>query len=128
MTNVVPSRTHNLASLEDEVQAQLKRQRIGSSVEHVSEGDIGRLSAEAVLSQYEAAAKAVEGMGEEIKDRIQRLEDALKECDKDMHTVEEAAKAIREKGKLVYMQIQEASGVSDAIRNACAEFHKKVSA
>lgn len=122
-----PNKTH-LASLEDEVQVALKRQRIGSTVEHVSEGDIGRLSAEAVLSQYEAAAKAVEGMGEEIKDRINRLEAALVEADKDMKLVAEAAAAIREKGKLVYVQIQEASGVSDAIRSACADFHKKVGA
>jgi len=128
MTTAPQLRSVNLDSLEADVQRALDQQRIGAAVEHVGEKDIGRLSAEAVLSQYEAAAVAVEGMGSEIKDRIKRLEDALVEADKDMKLVAEAAAAIREKGKLVYAQIEEASGLSKDIRDACADFRKKVGA
>ena len=75
----------------------------------LSEKDIGRLSAEAVLGQYEAAAKSVEGMGDEIKDRIKKLEGALVEADKDLKLVAEAA-----------------SGVSQDIRTMCTNLRKKI--
>jgi hypothetical protein len=88
--------------------------------------DIGRLSAEAVLSEYEIAAKAIEGLGDEIKTRIKNLETSLFEADKDIKTVAETANAIREKGKLVQVQIEEASSVSKGINDACVEFRKKV--
>ena len=110
------------------MQEALKRQRIGQSVEHVGEKDVGRLSAEAVLVQYEAAAKGVETMGDEIKDRIAKLETAMREADEAMKLVSEAAAAIREKGKLVHMQIEEATQLSKDIRDACVEFRKKVGA
>ena len=63
-------RSVNLDSLEQDVQRALKQQQIGATIEHIGEKDVGRLSAEAVLSQYEIAAKAIEGMGDEMKDRI----------------------------------------------------------
>jgi uncharacterized protein YfcZ (UPF0381/DUF406 family) len=88
--------------------------------------DLGRMSAQAVLAQYEAAAKSVESMGDEVKVRVAKLEAALQECDADMQLLAEAANAIREKGKLVYIQIDEASDVSKDIRAACAEFRKKI--
>jgi hypothetical protein len=121
-------RAVDLEAFEKDVQNALTSQRAGAVIEHVQEKDIGRLSAEAVLAQYEAAAKSVEGMGDEIKERIRRLEAALVEADKDMKLVAEAAAAIREKGKLVYAQIEEASSLSEGIRNACADFRKKVGA
>ena len=90
--------------------------------------EIAKLTAQGVTAQYEAAAQAVEKMGEEVKDRIAKLEAALAECNKDMKTVAEAAAAIREKGKLVALQIEEASVLSKDIRNACADFGKRVGA
>lgn len=118
-------RAVDMNKLEQEVHGALYEHQV--TVE-THEQDIGRLSAEAVLAQYEAAAKSVEGMGEEIKDRIKRLEAALVEADADLKLVAEAAAAIREKGRLVYVQIEEAAGVSQKIRDACADFRKKVAA
>lgn len=101
--------------------------RRGATAEpKVGEEDIGRLSAEAVLAQYELAAKAVEDMGEAIKTRVARLADALAEADADMRLVAETAKAIREKGALAHAQIEEAAGVSKEIRGACADFRSKI--
>ena len=115
-------------TLEREMQDALKRQQIGQAVEHVNEEDVGRLSAEAVLAQYEFAAKGVETMGDEIKDRISKLETAMREADEAMKLVAEAAAAIREKGKLVHLQIEEATQLSKDIRDACVEFRRKVGA
>lgn len=88
--------------------------------------DIGRMSAEAVLAQYEVAAKSVEEMGHDVKDRIAKLEAALAECDKDMKIINECAQMIRDKGKMVQAQIEEASALSHDIREACVEFKRKV--
>ena len=89
-------------------------------------GELGRMSAEAVLTQYEAAAKSVEEMGEDVKARIVKLEAALAECHKDMQIIGECAQMIRDKGKLVQAQIEEASAVSADIREACVEFKRKM--
>jgi uncharacterized protein YfcZ (UPF0381/DUF406 family) len=89
-------------------------------------GEVGRLSAEAVLAEYEQAARSVEAMGEDVKERIRRLEAALLEADADLKTIAEAARDIREKGKLIFVQIEEASSVSNEIRTTCTEFRKKV--
>jgi predicted ribosome quality control (RQC) complex YloA/Tae2 family protein len=88
--------------------------------------DIGRLSAEAVQSQYEAAAKAVEDMGLAVQDRIKKLENALRECDRDMKLLGEVAHTIRDKGNLVYAQIEETSSVSKDLRTTAEAFRTNV--
>jgi hypothetical protein len=88
--------------------------------------DLGRMSAEAVLAQYEAAAKAVEEMGSHIKDRVSALDESLRETDRDLKLIAEAAAAIRDKGKRVQLQIEEVSSLSRDIRDACTEFKRKM--
>jgi hypothetical protein len=92
----------------------------------VSIEDIGRLSAEAVQAQYEHAAQSIESMGAAVKERISKLEAAMHECDADMKMIAETAAAVREKGKLIFAQIEEANSVSKDIRAACTEFKSKV--
>jgi len=106
--------------------------------------DLGRLSAEAVQAQYEYAARSVEGMGTAIKERMAKIEasmedsrketqlladaadQAMQRCEADMKLLAEAAAAIREKGKFVYAQIDEASAVSKSIGATAAEFKAKL--
>ena len=88
--------------------------------------DLGRMSAEAVLTQWEAAAKAVEEMGHSVGERVKAIAASMLECDRDMKMITETAKAIRDKGKLVEAQIEEASALSGSIRAACDDFKKKV--
>jgi hypothetical protein len=90
--------------------------------------NLGRLSAEAVQAQYETAAKSVEAMGDEVRVRIGKLEAALAECDADMRLIAEGANAIREKGRLVYAQIEEAAIQCADIRNVCEQFKTKLGA
>jgi hypothetical protein len=87
--------------------------------------DLGRLSAEAVLKQYETAAHNVEEMGAAVKERIAALTAALAECDADMRLIGEAANAIREKGKHAYAHIEHTAAVSREIRAICSEFQRK---
>ena len=88
--------------------------------------DLGRMSAEAVLTQYEAAAKAVEEMGKEVTAMVKRLGEKLVECDQDMKHIVETAAAIREKGKHSQALIEQVSALSSEIRKTCDEFIKKV--
>jgi hypothetical protein len=88
--------------------------------------NLGKMSADAVRAQYEAAAKAFEVMGEEVKDRIDKLEASLNEGHASMKLLAEAAAAIREQGKLAHLQIAEMSGVTKHINTMCAEVMKKV--
>jgi hypothetical protein len=88
---------------------------------------LGRLSAQAVLAQYEAAAKHVEDMGIAIKERIAALEASLQECDQDMKLLGDAAQVIRDKGKLAYAHIEHTSALSKEIRGLCTDFRQKMS-
>ena len=129
-TRNTPLRTVDADNLESEISDMLRTDRRPLVTQPLAPepDDIGRLSAEAVLAQYDHAAKCVEELGLEVKDRIRKLEDQLKEADADLKLIGEAANKIREKGKLVHMQIEEASQLSKDIRETCAEFVRKVGA
>lgn len=88
--------------------------------------DLGKLSAEAVQTQYELAAKAVEELGVAVRERIARLQAALEECDSDLKLLADAAAHIRDKGNLVYAQIDEASALSSEIRTTVSDFKTKL--
>jgi len=114
-----------LAELEHDIE-QIKFQRQQFPPTQPAYEDLGRMSAEAVLTQYEAAARAVEEMGDAVKVRVNNIAAALLEADEDMKQIAETAKSIMEKGKLVQAQIEEASALSNSIRSACVEFKAKV--
>jgi len=126
----LPRRPRQTAAddIEGEISDLLQRRAAQPVIMPAVDTNLGRMSAEAVLAQYEAAAKAVEEMGGEIKDRIRRLEAALTEADETMKKLAEAAKGIRDQGKRVQVQIEEASAVSSDIRAACIEVMRKVGA
>ena len=87
---------------------------------------LGRMSAEAVSTQYEAAAKAFEDMAPEVKERVAKIAGALLELDADLKAIAEMAAAIREKGKHVEAQIAEASALSMDIRETATEVTRKL--
>jgi len=124
-----PLRSVDLDSLEQDVQTALRRQHVLEPIGMpVTEADIGRLSAEAVLAQYEAAARSVETMGDEMKNCASKLEVAMRESDAAMKAVAELAAAIREKGKLHQVQVEQATLMAKDITDACTEFRRKVGA
>ncbi len=90
--------------------------------------ELGRMSAEAVLAQYEATAQEVEKMGDTVKDSVKKLGQAMIECDNDMKVVMETAAAIRDKGKHNEALIARISDMSKVIREACAAFKKQMEA
>lgn len=133
MTNPTPLR-HVPHDLDDDIRAlartSVERTTLPATVPMSTTmrelDDLGRMSAEAVLTQYEATAKAVEEMGNDVKEMVKKLGYSLIECDNDMKVVAETAAAIREKGKHNEALIQQVSALSSSIRAACEEFRKKV--
>jgi len=87
--------------------------------------DLRKLTGDAVLAQYEAAAQAVESMGNDIKQRIAKLTSALEECNDELKSLGETAQAIRERGKHTQAMIDETSAMLDGMRSVCADFRKK---
>ena len=136
MTNPTPlPRANPLDNLEQAIHSGAQAIRDGARLPAVTQlmptkmrelDELGRMSAEAVLTQYEAAAKAVEDMGKEVMSMVKRLGQSLQECDNDMKVVAETAAAIRDKGKHSQALIEQVSALSTEIREACAEFKKKV--
>lgn len=87
---------------------------------------VGRMSGEAVMVQYEHAAKEIEALGEVLKALIAKLEEVLKQCDEDMILIAETAATIRDKGNAHRAQIEHTVALSNNIRTVCREFREKV--
>jgi methyl-accepting chemotaxis protein len=114
---------HPVAQL-DQLERELRHS--APAVRETAIEDLGRMSADAVLAQYESAAREFEVMGEEVKDRIEKLRASLEEADASMKLLTEAAKAIRDKGKLAHAQIEEMSNVAKVIQGLHADVMKKI--
>jgi signal recognition particle GTPase len=132
MTNPTPMPRRSLAPIEMDVESELQALTIRPNAAPIASAkmreleELGKMSAEAVLTQYEATAKAVEAMGNDVKDMVKKLGASLIECDVDLKHLAETAAAIREKGKHSEALIQQVSALSTSIREACEEFKRKV--
>jgi methyl-accepting chemotaxis protein len=104
--------------------AETARMRLPTKGQNLD--DLGRMSGEAVLAQYDEAAKAVEEMGNAVRESANGLDGSMREADRDLKLIAEAAAAIREKGRRVQSQIEEASALSREVREACTEFKRKM--
>jgi len=136
MTNPTPlPRANPLDNLEQAIHSGAQAIREGARLPAVTQlmptkmrelDELGQMSADAVLVQYQATAAEVEKMGAMVQDMVKKLGQSLQECDNDMKVVAETAAAIRDKGKHSQALIEQVSALSTEIREACAEFKKKV--
>jgi hypothetical protein len=96
-------------------------------VEH-SEGatEIGKLSAEAVVSEYEAAAKEIEAMGAELIERVKQCETMTRDALAVTKELQSVAARYREEAKRVFVQIEDCSTVASEVRKTCIELMEKL--
>jgi hypothetical protein len=125
------SREHiNLRTLEEEVSEVVRRpppaREDGIPMLDAHNPDLGKLSAQAVMTQYEHTAEQVEKLGDMVKALMPQLDASQTELLHDLKTIEEAAKQIRNKGEHTKLLIETASNLSKAIRDACDDFTKKM--
>jgi hypothetical protein len=78
--------------------------------------EIGKLSAEAVVREYEAAAKDIEAQCEAMSRQTLVVIDELKET----------AERYRQEAKRVFLQIETYSLVTAEVRKSCAEMREKI--
>jgi hypothetical protein len=93
---------------------------------HANVDQIGKLSAEAVIAQYEGAVKALEEMGETLIDCVKRAEKMAGECKAAIAYVEDTAQKYREEAKLIFDRIEQASVMTAEVRSVCEEMRKKI--
>jgi Skp family chaperone for outer membrane proteins len=90
--------------------------------------EIGKLSAEAVVREYEAAAKEIETMGAELIERAKQCEAMTRDVLAVTEELKETAERYREEAKRVFVQIESCSQVTAEVRKTCAELKDKLAA
>lgn len=88
--------------------------------------EIGKLSAEAIVQEYEAAAKEIEAMGEVMKAMVQRCEQLASSASAMLEDIKTTAQRYRNEGKRIFDEIESCSTMTDDVRRLCGAFRDKI--
>jgi hypothetical protein len=96
-------------------------------VEH-SDGatEIGKLSAEAVVREYEAAAKDIEALGTELTERARQCEAMMRDALLVTDELKETAARYRAEAKRVFDQIESCSLLTAEVRKICEDMKERL--
>jgi hypothetical protein len=150
MVQPIAAEPFNVIDLEGEIEAQvrnslpLRDQRpvnvappavhaptpsIPDYVEHCEGAtEIGKLSAEAVVREYEAAAKEIEGLGAELTELVKQCEAMTRDALATTVEMKETATRYREEGKRIFRQIEKCTLMTAEVRKTCTELKGKIAA
>jgi hypothetical protein len=122
----------NLAQLE----ADITGGRSGGSLASVALPDyvehregvsrVGALSAEAVVRDYEAAAKEIESMGAELIDAAKKCEAMTAEVHDAIAFMRDTAAAYREEAKKIFKRIEDCALFTQDVRKTCEEVKRRM--
>jgi hypothetical protein len=150
MVKSTPGQVFNIVDLEKEIEAEVRNsppirgQRsiewapprvraptlaIPDYVEH-REGatEIGKLSAEAVVREYESAAKEIEAMGAELTDLVKQCEAMTGDALAVTAEMKETAARYREEAKRIFLQIENCTVMTAEVRKTCIELKERIAA
>jgi len=85
--------------------------------------EIGKLSAEAVIREYEAAAKEIETMGQQIASRCEAITTSVVTMLDDVRTT---AAQFRKEAKRIFTEIEACSIITEEVRTTCDALKKKI--
>ena len=88
--------------------------------------EIGKLSAEAVVREYEAAAKDIEALGVELVETVKQCEAMSRDALAAMDELKETANHYRDEAKRVFLQIENCSLMTAEVRKICGELREKI--
>ena len=96
-------------------------------VEH-KEGvnQVGKLSAEAVVREYEAAVQEIEALGAELTEAAKKCEATVAGVHAMVAEIKDLAANYREEGKRYFLQIEECSLTTSEVRTVCEALKKKI--
>ncbi len=89
---------------------------------------VGKLSAEAVVREYDAAVKEIEALGAELTEAAKKCEAMVADVHSTVNQIKELAANYREEGKRYFMQIEECSLTTSEVRSVCDALKKKIAA
>jgi hypothetical protein len=88
--------------------------------------EIGKLSAEAVVREYESAAKEIEAMGAELIERVRQCEAMVRDALAVTEEMKETAARYRVEAKRVFLEIEDCSLVTAEVRKTCNALIEKI--
>jgi hypothetical protein len=88
--------------------------------------EIGKLSAEAVVREYEFAAKEIEAMGAELIQRVKQCEDMTRDTLSVIDEMKQTAARYRTEAKRIFLEIEDCSLVTAEVRKVCSELIDRI--
>ena len=86
----------------------------------------GALSAEAVVRDYETAAKEIESMGAELIEAAKNCEAMTADVHDAIAFMRDTAAAYRDEGKKIFKRIQEGALFTEDVRKTCEQVKRKM--
>jgi signal transduction protein with GAF and PtsI domain len=90
--------------------------------------EIGKLSAEAIVKEYEETAKEIETMGDVVREMVQRCEQLTASTSAMLKDIKTTAARYRKEGKRMFTEIESCSSATDEVRRLCETFRDKLAA
>jgi len=87
---------------------------------------VGKLSAEVIVREYDAAVKEIEALGVELTDAAKRCEETVAGVHIMVKEIKELAASYRDEGKRYFLQIEECSLMTSEVRMVCEELKNKI--
>jgi len=87
---------------------------------------VGALSAEAVVRDYEAAAKEIEAMGAELVSAARKCEEMTAEVHNAIAFMRDTAAAYREEAKKIFRRIEECALFTEDVRKTCETVKRRM--
>jgi hypothetical protein len=88
--------------------------------------EIGKLSAEGIVREYEVAAKEIEAMGAELIERVNQCETMTRDALAVTEELKGIAARYREEAKRVFIEIESCSLMTAEVRSTCTELREKI--
>ena len=87
---------------------------------------VGALSAEAVVRDYEAAAKEIEAMGAELVSAAKKCEEMTADVHNAIAFMRDTAAAYREEAKKIFRRIEECALFTEEVRKTCETVKRRM--
>jgi uncharacterized protein YukE len=87
---------------------------------------VGQLTAEAVVRDYEAAAKEIEAMGAELVSAARKCEEMTAEVHNAIAFMRDTAAAYREEAKKIFRRIEECALFTEDVRKTCETVKRRM--
>jgi hypothetical protein len=89
---------------------------------------VGKLTAEAIVREYDAAVKEIEALGTELSEAARKCEAMVSGAHATVAEIRELAANYRDQGKRYFLQIEECSLMTSEVRTVCEVLKKKIAA